>query len=138
MNEIEFYLFERRGYFVLHHPNFCPGADHILALLDGSDSPDIESHGGVKFERIASGGRLRISKHDADFHSNLVDENHDRMGLADGGGQFSQGLRHQPCLKSHMGLAHLPLNLCFGNESSHRVDDDHIHSTTPNQNLCNL
>ncbi len=52
--------------------------------------------------------------------------------------QFSQGLRHQPGLKPHMGISHLTFDLRFGDQGRHRVDNDHIDSPAPDQNLCDL
>ncbi len=48
--------------------------------FDSTDAADIEADGGVEFEGFTTGGRFGIAEYDADFFSDLVDEN--RAGVA--------------------------------------------------------
>ena len=70
-----------RGGVVGGHGAGCPAfADDVLALLDGADASNVESHRGVELQRLAPAGGLGASKHHPDFHSNLIDE--DNAGAA--------------------------------------------------------
>src|ERR1700755_2335292 len=51
--------------------------------------------GGEEFQGVAAGRRLRAAVHDADLHADLVDEDDQRAGLGDRGGQLAQRLAHQ-------------------------------------------
>ena len=54
------------------------------------------------------------------------------------GGQFSQSLGHQPCLKSHMRISHISLDFCSWDQCRHRVHDNNIYGTGTNHSLCDL
>jgi hypothetical protein len=60
-------------------------ADDLVAPLDGADAADVEAHRRVELERIAAGGGFGIAEHDADFHPDLIDEDHERVRALDVG-----------------------------------------------------
>src|SRR5690242_694844 len=74
VEDLELGLPERRGDLVLDDLDARLGADDFLAALDRADAADVEAHRGVELERVAARCRLGIPEHDADLHSNLVDE----------------------------------------------------------------
>src|SRR6185437_7699629 len=76
IHDVELDHLERRRHLVLDHLDARLVADHLLALLDRADAPDVEADRGVEFERMATGGGLGIAEHDADLHADLVDEDH--------------------------------------------------------------
>jgi len=53
-------------------------------------------------------------------------KNHQRVGAFDVGGEFAQGLRHQPGLQAHVRIAHFAFDFSFRRQGSHGVDHDHI------------
>ena len=77
---------------MLHNADPCAVSDHLSALLEGFDPSHIHSHGCIELQRAAAGGRLGIAEHDADFLSELVDEDNSAVGLADYSGQLTQCL----------------------------------------------
>ena len=127
-----------RGHLVLHHLDARLGTDHLVVFLDRADAADIEAHRGVELERVATGGGFGAAEHDTDFHADLVDENHQRVGAFDVGGELAQGLAHQPGLQAHLRLAHLALDLGLGRERRDRVDDDDVDGTGAHQHVGDL
>src|SRR6187455_1698645 len=81
VENVELCLAERRRDLVLHDLHARAAADHLVAVLDGAETPDVEPHRRVEFERIAARGGLRIAEHDADLHPDLVDEDDDGARL---------------------------------------------------------
>src|SRR5258705_327846 len=138
VENIEERLAERRRDLVLHHLHAGLGADHLVAALDAADAPDVEAARSVELERVAPGGRLRIAEHDADLHADLVDEDDERVGTLDVGGELPQRLAHQPRLQTHLWLAHLALDLGFRRERGDRVDDDHVDRPRAHQHVGDL
>ena len=53
-------------------------------------------------------------------------------------GQLAQGLGHQAGLQADVGVAHLPLDLRPGGEGGHRVDDQHVERSRPDQHVGDL
>jgi hypothetical protein len=49
-------------------------ADRLLAALDRLLAPDIEPHGAVELERLATRGRLPVAVDDADLLARLLTE----------------------------------------------------------------
>src|SRR5260221_819953 len=138
VENIEQRLAERRRDLVLHHLHAGLRADHLLAALDAADAPDVEAARSVELERVAPGGRLRIAEHDADLHADLVDEDDERVGALDVGGELPQRLAHQPRLQTHLRLAHLALDLGFRRERGDRIDDDHVDRPRAHQHVGDL
>src|SRR5215212_10868435 len=62
IHNIELCLLERRGNLILY--NFYPyvRANHVLLLLDRSNSTDIKPHRSVELQRLSTSRRLRIAK----------------------------------------------------------------------------
>ena len=48
-------------------------------------------------------------------------------------GQFPQGLGHQACLKSHVGIPHVPFNLSLGDQRGNRIDDQDVYCPAPDE-----
>src|SRR5438309_1540254 len=135
VEDIEQGLAERRRDLVLHHLNAGLGADHLVAALDAADAPDVEATRRVELERVAAGGRLGVAEHDADLHADLVDEDDERVGALDVGGELPQRLAHQPRLQTHLRLAHFALDLGLRPERGRRV---HLHDGTLAELLFDL
>ncbi len=112
-HDVELGLAEGRGDFVLDHFDFDPVADHVRALLQRLNAPDIQHHRGVELQGASAGGCFRVAEHDADFFADLVDKDRRRVGLGDGAVQLPHGLRHQAGLQAHVAVAHLAFNLGF-------------------------
>src|SRR5215467_12459551 len=58
VHDVELDHLERRRHLVLDHLDAGLVADHLLALLDGADAPDVEPDGCIELERVAAGGGL--------------------------------------------------------------------------------
>src|SRR5581483_11070177 len=76
VEDFELGLPERRSDFVLHYLDAGFRTDHLLALLNRTDTADVQPHGSIELQRVAAGGGFRVAEHHADLHSNLVDEDH--------------------------------------------------------------
>ena len=135
---VELGLLEGRGDLVLYHFHPHVVADHHLALLDRSDSADVEPHRGVELECLAAGGGLGIPKHHPDLLAQLVDEDHRAVGAVDSPGQFAEGLAHEASLETHVLVSHLALDLRLGDQRGHRVDDYQVHRAGAHQDFDDL
>src|SRR6266404_4893022 len=76
VHDVELGFRERRRDFVFYDLDArAIACDHTVRLLDRADAANIDTDAGVKFQRLASRRRFRISKHDADFFADLVCKN---------------------------------------------------------------
>ena len=101
-------------------------ADGSSGLLQGFDAAHVDTHRGVELQRLAAGGCLGGSKEDADLLAQLVDEDRGRSRRRQRARDLTQRLAHEASLESHVGVTHLPLDLCLRNERGDGVDDDDI------------
>ncbi len=79
-----------------------------------------------------------VAVHDAHLFTQLVDEDADRVGLADDAGQLAHGLTHQAGLQAHMAVAHFALDLGPGHHGGNRVHHDGIDGTGAHQCFADL
>src|SRR5690606_32111873 len=138
IHDVEFHLFERRSDLVFDDFDASLVADDLVALFDGADAADVQTHGGIEFQCVAARGGFRVAEHDADFHADLVDEDHHAIGALDRGGQFTQGLAHEAGLQTRQGIAHVALDFGLWYQSGDRVDDDQVHRARTHQGIGDL
>src|ERR1022692_1222802 len=138
VQERELGLAERRRLLVLDDFDASQRSDHFLATLDRADAPNVQAHGRIEFQRVAAGGGFRIAEHDADLHSDLIDEYHDGVRALDVAGQLAQRLGHEARLQTHVVIAHLALDFRLRRERRHRIDHHHIDSARAHQHIGNL
>ena len=119
-------MLERRRHLVLKHPDAGLVADDLVAILDCADAADVEANRRIEFERVAAGRGFRGAEHHADLHADLVDEDHQRVGLLDVGRHLPQRLAHQARLQTDMGVAHVAFDFRLRRERGDGVYDDHI------------
>jgi hypothetical protein len=81
---------------------------------------------------------LRVAEHHADLHADLVDEDDERVGALDVGGELAQRLAHEAGLQAHLRLAHLSLDLGLGRERRDGVDHDDVHGSRAHQHVRDL
>ena len=129
---------ERWRNLVFHDLHTGLVADDLVAFLDRADTADVEANRRVELERVAARGRLGAAEHDADFHTNLVNEDHHRIRTLDVCGQLSERLRHQPGLQAHMRVAHLAFDFRFWRQGRDRVDHDDIDGAGTHQHVGNF
>src|SRR5688572_9724829 len=67
VQDVEFGDLEGRRQLVLHHLYARAVAADLVARLDRSDAPDVESHRRVVLERVAAGGGLGRAEHHPDL-----------------------------------------------------------------------
>src|SRR5205823_978189 len=58
VEDVELRLPEGRSELVLHDFHASARADHLLAILDGTDAADVEADGGIELQRVAARGGL--------------------------------------------------------------------------------
>ena len=114
-------------------------ADELAGgILQAFHAADVDTHRGIILQGAAAGGDLRAAVDDAHLLAQLVDEDADRVGLADDRSQLAHGLAHQTGLQAHVALAHLTLDLGTGHHGSHRVHDDGVDGTGAHQCFADL
>src|SRR5689334_23538990 len=86
---------KRRCNLVLYDFNFGSVTDNIFTRLDLAYSTDVQANTGVELECITTGRRFRITEHNTNLHTDLVDENDSSLALVDDTCQFSKCLTHQ-------------------------------------------
>src|SRR5690348_17262396 len=124
--DVELDLAEWRGQLVLHHFYARLVADHLLALLDLADAPDLQPQRGIEFQRVAAGGGLRIAEHHADLHADLVEEDQHALAARDAAGELAQRLAHQPRVQAHVAVAHLAFQLGARHQGCDAVHHEHV------------
>src|SRR5258708_37590448 len=82
-------------------------ADDVGPVLDGVDTPNVQSHGRVELQRAPAGGGLWATEHHADLLAQLVGEDQCGAPAANGTRQLAQRLRHEPRLQAHVAVTHL-------------------------------
>jgi hypothetical protein len=135
IHHVELRLPKRWGDLVLHHLHPHPAAGRLVAVFDLADAPHIQADGGVKLQRITAGGGFGVAHKHADLLSELVDEDHRRLGLADDAGELAQGLGHEPRLHTHWGIAHLAVDLGLGDQGRHGIHHNDIDGTAAHEGL---
>src|SRR5260370_30326803 len=83
VHDIEIDDLERRCHLVLDDLYARLVADHLVALLDRTDAPDVEADRGIEFQGVAAGRGLRIAEHHADLVADLIAKDHPRAGTGD-------------------------------------------------------
>ena len=119
---------ERRGNLVLDDLDLGMCTDDIGAVLQKFAAADIETDRGVELQCTAAGRGLGIAVENADFFTQLVDEDGHAAGLGDDAGQLAQSLGHESCLKTDEAVAHQTFDFLLRNECCDGVDHDDIDS----------
>ena len=136
--DVELRLLERRRHLVLDDLDPRAVAHGIRTVLECLDAADVEAHGGVELERLASRGGLRAAEEHPDLLSQLVDEDYRGLGLAEATGELAERLGHEPGLEADVGVAHLALDFGAGHERGDRVDDDEVDRAGADQHVGDL
>jgi hypothetical protein len=129
---------ERRRDLVLDDLDLGFVTDHLIARLDRAGAADVQAHRRVELQRIAASGGFRAAEHDADLHADLVDEDDQRIGAVDRGGQLAQRLRHQARLQARQRVAHVAFDLGAWRQRRHRVDDHQVDTARTHQRVGDL
>src|SRR5208283_1239282 len=95
VEDVELGVAEGSGDLVLDDLDLGARADDDVSLLDRADAANVDAHGGVELERLAAGGGLGVSEHDADLLADLVNKDEAGARLGDGSGELAQGLAHE-------------------------------------------
>ena len=107
-------------------------------ILEALDAAHVDAHAGIVFQRAAAGGDFGVAVDHAHFFTQLVDEDADRVGLADDAGQLAQSLAHQAGLQAHVAVAHLAFDLGPGHHGRHGVHHDGVDSAGAHQRFADL
>ena len=131
-------MLKRRRRLVLHHFDADPAPRHLLPLLDGLDSPNVQPHRRIKLQGVPAGRGFGIAEHHPDLHPDLVDEDHRGHGFGNGPRQFAEGLGHQARLKPHVRIAHFTFDFSTGHQGGDGVHDHQVDGSASDQRLGNL
>ncbi len=124
IKNVELGLLEGRRHLVLHHFHPGPVSHGFRSLFQCLDATNIEANRGVELERLTAGGGLGAAEEDANFLSQLVDEDDGGSGLIKTTGELAKSLRHESCLEAHVGVSHVSFELCPRDKRCYRVDND--------------
>ena len=137
-HNVKFRFFKGRGNFILYH--FHPGtiSDYFSPLFQSFNPSHIQTHGRIEFQRPPARSGFRVSEHYSHLLTELIDKNNRAIGFAYHCGEFTQRLGHQTCLQPHMAVSHIPFNLSFGNQCSHRVHHHNVNGAGANHGFRNF
>ena len=138
IHNIELSLSERRCYLVLDNLNTGTAADNIVAVFQRVDTTYIHTDGRVEFQCAATGSGFRITEHNANLFTDLVDENSSTFGFGNQTCQLTQSLTHQTCLQAYVGITHFAFDFGTRNQSCNGVDNDNINSAAAYQCVSNF
>mmetsp|Transcript_23399 Transcript_23399/g.40935 ORF Transcript_23399/g.40935 Transcript_23399/m.40935 type:complete len:271 (+) Transcript_23399:3463-4275(+) len=138
IHDVKLNLFEGRRHLVLDHFDARGVAHHFVAILERSDAADIQTDGGIEFERVAPRRCFGRAEHDADFHPDLVDKDNHAIRTADRACQFAHRLAHQTGLDTDVAIAHVAFQLGFWRKGGNRIDNHHVDRTGAHERVCNL
>ena len=74
VENLEFCLLKRRCHLVFNDLNAGFVTYNLVAILYGSNTTNIQTYRGIKLQGITASGGLRITKHNTNFHTDLVDK----------------------------------------------------------------
>ena len=114
-------------------------ADELAGrVLQALDAADVDADRGIILQGAAAGGNFGVAVDDAHLLAQLVDEDADRVGLADDAGQLAHSLTHQTGLQADVAVTHLALDFGTRHHSSDGVHDDGVDGTGAHQRLADL
>ena len=113
--DLEVSLLKWRSYLILHHLNLGLITNDGVLILDWGGLADIKTYRSVILQGITTSGSLRITKHDTNLHTQLVNEDHHAVSLLNGTSELTQSLGHQTSLQTHVVVAHIALDLSLRN-----------------------
>jgi hypothetical protein len=93
-----------------------------------------------QFDRATVDVSLRSAwlEHDADLHTNLVDEDEQAVRSGDRRRELAERLAHEARLDADVAVAHVALDFCLGHERSDRIDDDEVDGIRPDEHVGDL
>ena len=92
----------------------------------------------IEFECISSCGRFRITKHNTDLHTDLIDEYDSSIWFSDHTRHLSKGLTHETSLKPHETISHISFDFCFWGECCDRIYNDEVDCSRSYQCIYDL
>src|ERR1019366_4614686 len=116
-------LAEGRGDLVLDDLDAGAVANDGVSVFNGSDTADVDAHGGVELEGASAGGGFRAAEHNANLFANLIYEDEAGAGFCDYAGELAEGLRHEACVKPHVIVAHFAFEFGLGDEGGDGIDN---------------
>src|SRR5581483_643203 len=129
INNVKLGLAEWSRDFVLDYLYLRTRTSNNIAVLDRGNTANIGADGCVEFQGAATGCRFGIAEHDPDFFADLVDKDQAGPRLRNCSGKLAERLRHQPCLQTHVAVAHFAIEFGLGDKRGDGIDDQHINCT---------
>ena len=119
---------KRRRHLVLNDLDIDLVADDLRAVLDCLAAADIQTNAGVKLQRSSARRRLRVTEHDPDLFTQLVDEDRRAFAAVHHTAELSHRLGHHARLQTDLRIAHLAIQLCLRHQCRNRVDNDDVNA----------
>ena len=89
IQDLKLSLLERWSHLVLDDFDACFVTDDFIAALDSADTAYIHPHGTIEFKRVTTCGGFWATKHDPDFHTDLVDKDNQSVRTLDIAGELT-------------------------------------------------
>ena len=138
IHNVKLCLFERRSDFIFNNFNASTATNHIVTVFQSIHSTHVNTNSRIELQRTTTGSSFRVAEHNANFFTNLVDENSSAFRFCNQTSQFTQRLAHQTSLQTNMGVAHFAFDFCTRNQSRNGVNYDNINCTTTNERVANF
>src|SRR5690606_30271552 len=101
-------------------------ANNFVALLDRTDTANIETNRSIELESVTASRRFRRTEHHTDLHTNLVDEDHHTVRPRDRSSKLAQRLAHETSLKARQGVTHFAFDFRTWRQGCDGVDDENV------------
>ena len=91
-HDIELCLAEWRSHLVLNYLNSCSVTYDLTALSERINSSYVKSYGSIELKCTTTCCNLRVTEHNSNLLSELIDKYDNTVGLADNSSELSERL----------------------------------------------
>ena len=92
VQNLELSLTERWGHLVFDYFDTGFAADNFIAIFHCAGAANVQTYRRVELQCVTTGSGFRVTEHNADLHADLVDEDHQAIGILDVTGDLAQRL----------------------------------------------
>ncbi|MNC21887.1 hypothetical protein D3C75_698740 [compost metagenome] len=131
-------MFKRCSNFIFNDFNAGFTPHHVITIFHCANTTDIQTDRSVELQRVTTGSGFWVTKHHTNFHTNLVDEDKQGIGLLKVTCQFTHGLAHHTCRKAHVRVTDFAFNFSFRRQSSNGVNNQNVYRTRTCQRITNF
>ena len=101
----------------------------ITSSLDLSIATDIQTDRSIELQCTATWCCFRITKHNANFFTQLVNENRNRLRFVDRSRQLAHSLAHHPSLQADMAVTNIAIDFRTRYQGCNGVHNHQVYRT---------